>query len=165
MKRDLYSEVSARIIAELATGAVPWVKPWSTMPGCNHPHNAATGRPNSGCNVVLLWMASQSGNWPTLRFLTFKQALDLGGNVRKGEKGTKVYFVKKLLVKDKDAAPDNNGKIVPMMREYTVFNVAQCDGLPPKILTPSAKAPRNHDARDTLADEFMAATGAFFIGL
>jgi antirestriction protein ArdC len=160
MERNLYADVTARILAELATGAVPWVKPWSAMPGCNHPHNACTGRPYSGCNVVLLWMATQKNNWPTMRYLTFKQAIELGGNVRKGEKGTKVYFVKRLNIKDKDAGPDEKGKVVPMMKEYTVFNVAQCDGLPPKILQPSAKASRNKDMRDGLADEFMAATKA-----
>jgi antirestriction protein ArdC len=157
--RDIYSEVTARIVAELETGAVPWVKPWSAMPGCNHPHNAGTGRPYSGCNVVLLWMATQKHNWPTMRFLTFNQAKDLGGNVRKGEHGTKVYFVKQLRVADK-TKPDGDGKIIPMMREYTVFNVAQCDGLPPKILQPGAKASRNHDARDDVADAFMTATKA-----
>jgi hypothetical protein len=44
-KRDLYSEVTARILAELETGAAPWVKSWSATPGLNHPHNAATDRP------------------------------------------------------------------------------------------------------------------------
>jgi antirestriction protein ArdC len=60
MRRDLYSEVSRRILAELETGAAPWVKPWSQTPGMNHPHNAATGRPYSGCNVVLLWLAAKA---------------------------------------------------------------------------------------------------------
>src|SRR4029077_2734512 len=106
MKRDLYSEVTARILAELNTGAAPWIKPWSAMPGCNHPHNAATGRPYSGCNVVLLWMATQQGHCHKMRYLQFNQALEFGGNARKGEKGTKVYFVKQLHVKDKDADRD-----------------------------------------------------------
>ena len=56
-KRDLYADVSARIIAELEAGAAPWVKPWSATPGANTPCNAVTNRPYSGCNVVLLWMA------------------------------------------------------------------------------------------------------------
>jgi len=59
-KRDLYKDVTARILAELAQGAVPWIKPWSATPGRNHPHNAATNRPYSGCNVVLLWMTDMS---------------------------------------------------------------------------------------------------------
>jgi hypothetical protein len=95
MKRELYAEVSARIIAELEAGAAPWVKPWSASPGANTPCNAVSNRPYSGCNVVLLWMAQAAG-YRTPRFLTFKQALELGGNVRKGERGTKVYFVKQL---------------------------------------------------------------------
>ena len=110
MKRDLYAEVSTRIVAELEAGAAPWVKPWSASPGANTPCNAATIRPYSGCNVVLLWMAQAAG-YRTPRFLTFKQALELGGNVRKGERGTRVYFVKQLQVNDQGAddsssAPD-----------------------------------------------------------
>src|SRR5258705_7185552 len=61
MKRDLYAEVSARIIAELEAGAAPWIKPWSATPGANTPCNAASNRPYSGCNVILLWMAQAAG--------------------------------------------------------------------------------------------------------
>src|SRR5436309_7974171 len=61
MKRDLYAEVSMRIVAELEAGAAPWVKPWSATPGANTPCNAVSNRPYSGCNVVLLWMAQASG--------------------------------------------------------------------------------------------------------
>jgi antirestriction protein ArdC len=102
MKRDLYAEVSARIVAELEAGAAPWIKPWSATPGGNTPRNAVSSRPYSGCNVILLWMAQAAG-YRTPRFLTFKQALELGGNVRKGERGTKVYFVKQLQVRDQAA--------------------------------------------------------------
>src|ERR1700751_1214657 len=98
MKRDLYAEVSTRFVAELEAGAAPWVKPWSATAGMNTPCNAVSNRPYSGCNVVLLWMAQEAG-YRTPRFLTFKQALELGGNVRRGEHGTKVYFVKQLQVR------------------------------------------------------------------
>jgi antirestriction protein ArdC len=77
MKRDLYAEVSARIVAELEAGAAPWIKPWSATPGANAPCNAVSNRPYSGCNVVLLWMAQAAG-YRTPRFLTFKQALEIG---------------------------------------------------------------------------------------
>src|SRR4051795_12181141 len=134
MKRDLYADVSTRIIAELEAGAAPWIKPWSASPGANTPCNAATNRPYSGCNVVLLWMAQASGH-RTPRFLTFKQALELGGNVRKGERGTKVYFVKQLQVRDQGADGSTSPRLIPMMREYTVFNVEQCEKLPESIIT------------------------------
>src|SRR5580700_8760262 len=115
MKRDLYAEVSARILAELERGAAPWVKQWSATAGANVPCNAVTNRPYNGCNVVLLWMAQAAG-YRTPRFVTFKQALDLGGNVRKGQHGHRVYFVKQLQVRDKDTAADDEAtRIVPML--------------------------------------------------
>jgi antirestriction protein ArdC len=159
MKRDLYEAVSARIVAELETGAAPWIKPWSSTPGANMPCNAATNRPYSGCNVVLLWMAQAAG-YRTPRFLTFKQALDLGGHIRKGERGTKVYFVKQLKVSDKDADDDITTRIVPLLRDYTVFNVDQCENLPERIAAPGAVKPRNSDERSAAIDEFLACTGA-----
>ena len=114
MKRDLYAEVSARIVAELEAGAAPWIKPWSASPGRTRPCNAVSNRPYSGCNVVLLWMAQAAG-YRTPRFLTFKQALELGGNVRKGERGTKVYFVKQLQVRDQGADDNVSARLIPML--------------------------------------------------
>jgi antirestriction protein ArdC len=157
MKRDLYAEVSARIVAELEAGAAPWVKPWSAIPGANTPCNVVSNRPYSGCNVVLLWMAQAAG-YRTPRFLTFKQALELGGNVRRGERGTKVFFVKQLLVRDQDA--DDTTRLIPMMREYTVFNVDQCENLPDSINTGKPIRVRHPDTRDELADDFLRSTGA-----
>jgi antirestriction protein ArdC len=158
MKRDLYAEVSARIIAELETGAAPWIKPWSTTPGANVPCNAVSNRPYSGCNVILLWMARAAG-YRALRFLTFKQALELGGHVRKGERGTKLYFVKQLEVQE-DLDGNSQARLVPIMREYTVFNVDQCDGLPDIVTAGQPMRVRNPDARDDLADQFLRSTGA-----
>jgi antirestriction protein ArdC len=158
MRRDLYAEVSARIIAELERGAAPWVKPWSVTPGQNVPQNAFTNRPYSGCNVILLWLARNRG-WTTPRFLTFKQAQEAGGNVRRGEHGTKVYFVKQLQVRDGDGE-EAETRLIPMLREYTVFNVDQCEGLPDGIRVGKPMRVRNPDTRDALADDFMRCTGA-----
>lgn len=163
MKRDLYTDVSARILAELETGTVPWVKPWRATPGLNQAHNAITSRPYSGVNIVLLWMAMQRNpNWTVPRFLTFKQALALGGNVRKGEHGTKVYFVKRLIVRDKSepSNSDDARRTFSMLREYTVFNIAQCEKLPDRVVTPKPIKPRNNDARNEDIDAFLKATGA-----
>jgi antirestriction protein ArdC len=102
----------------------------------------------------------QAAGYRTPRFLTFKQALELGGNVRKGEHGTKVYFVKQLQVRDKGADDDAATRLVPMLREYTVFNVDQCENLPARIMTLGEAKRRNADERDATIDEFLAATGA-----
>lgn len=139
MKRDLYAEVSTRIVSELEAGAAPWIKPWSATPGTTVPCNAVSNRPYSGSNAVLLWMAQAAG-FRTPRYLTFKQALELGGHVRKGERGTKIHFVKQLQVRDEDN--DTVTRIVP------------------RIAAPGAVKPRNSDERSAAIDEFLACTGA-----
>jgi antirestriction protein ArdC len=157
MKTDMYKEVSDRIARELENGAAPWVKPWSATPGANIPCNAVSNRPYSGCNVLLLWTARERG-WPTPRFLTFKQAKEAGGTVRAGEKGEHVFFVKRIVVKDKKTEED---KSISMMRVYSVFNVAQCDGLPESIVKGKhIEAPKNTEERCALADSFVATLGA-----
>ena len=159
MKRDIYSEVSARIILELERGAAPWVKPWSATAGNNVPCNAVTNRPYSGCNVLLLWMAQAAG-YRSPRYVTFKQALDLGGNVRKGEHGTRVCFVKQLQVRSEKVEHEDAVRLVPMLREYTVFNVDQCENLPEAVYATAGARMRNPDSRDQLADDFLCSTGA-----
>jgi antirestriction protein ArdC len=108
--RDLYGEVSARIVAELERGAAPWIKPWSATAGQNVPQNALTNRPYSGCNVILLWLTRNRG-WATPRFLTYRQAQETGGHVRAGERGTKVYFVKQLQVND-NSEPETEPRLI-----------------------------------------------------
>jgi antirestriction protein ArdC len=102
---------------------------------------------------------AQATGYATPRFLTFKQASELGGNVRRGERGTKVYFVKQLQVRD-SADDEAAMRVVPMMREYTVFNVDQCEDLPARITAPGEFKPRNADQRDVTIDEFLAESGA-----
>lgn len=159
--RNLYQEVSERIAHELETGALPWVKPWSQTPGRNVSVNAISNRAYSGCNAFLLWMIRH----PNPRYLTFKQAKEAGGTVRKGEHGIPVYFVKHLYAKG-DTMRDGRvtDRNISMLRQYTVFNVAQCDGLPDRVIHGPAGAPvpvaPNADTRDATIDEFIAATGA-----
>jgi antirestriction protein ArdC len=160
MKRNLQEEVTARIVAELEAGAAPWITPWSATPAANVLRNAVSNRPYSGCNVVLLWMAQAAG-YRTPSYLTFKQALELGGWVRaKGERGSKIYFVKQLQVPDKGADDDTATRVVPVLREYVVFNVDQCENLPERIVAPGVVKPRNSDERSAAIDEFLACTGA-----
>jgi antirestriction protein ArdC len=79
-----------------------------------------TNRPYSGCNVLLLWMAQTAG-YRTPRFLTFKQALELGGNVRRGEHGTKVYFVKQLQVHDNGSDDNSATRLVVQHRRHALL--------------------------------------------
>jgi antirestriction protein ArdC len=93
------------------------------------------------------------------RATNIQQALELGGHVRKGERGTKVYFVKRLEVKE-DTEGNSPTRLIPKMREYTVFNVDQCESLPDSVTTGKAMRVCNPDQRDELADEFLRSTGA-----
>jgi antirestriction protein ArdC len=95
---NLYQEVTDRIIAELEAGRVPWVQPWdSSQTALGLPANAATGRHYSGVNILILWAAAIGKAYPSQRWLTFRQALDLGGAVRKGERGTTVVYADRFV--------------------------------------------------------------------
>jgi antirestriction protein ArdC len=156
--RNLRHEVTLRILTELEAGVLPWRKPWSATPGFNTPCNAVTRREYNGVNRILLLMRSK--RWPMPRFLTFKQALELGGHVRKGEHGTKIYFVKDLKFAEQIVGEDEpDVRAVHLLREYTVFNVAQCDDLPAKVVEPPTPKPRHGDARNPDIEEFLTATG------
>lgn len=124
MKKSIYEVITERFIEMLENGVVPWRKPWS---GGGFPVNAQTGRAYSGSNVFLLSCAPYASN----KWLTYKQSLALGGNVRRGERGFPVVYWNFL------EKADGNGDVkkLPLLRYYTVFNVEQiagceqCDGL------------------------------------
>lgn len=138
-RENLYDEVTRRICAELEQGRLPWVQPWGengTGPGaCTAclPRNAASSRPYSGINVLLLWGAAQEQGFASQGWLTFRQALAAGGNVRKGEKGTGVVYADRFTPeaeKSRAAKTGEDAKSIAFLKRFTVFNVAQCEGLP-----------------------------------
>jgi antirestriction protein ArdC len=124
-RRDIEAEVTARMISALERGTVPWQRPW-TSSGMM-PTSAATGKPYRGVNVWLTSLAADERGYSSPYWLTYRQAEELGGSVRKGEKGTLVVFWKLLAVKD-ETEPDGV-KRVPLLRHYFVFNLDQCDGV------------------------------------
>lgn len=157
MARDLYQTVTDRIVAKLEAGTAPWVQPYSRK-AQGLPCNAVTNRPYSGINILLYYM-SQAAGYARPRFLTFKQAKAAGGFVKKGEKGMALFFFKPMVSKDKATGEDKKWAI---LREYTVFNVAQCENLPDRITNGEYVAPLNKDQRETAADGFIKASGADF---
>src|SRR5262249_57376476 len=99
-RTSLYQEITDKIIAELEVGRVPWVQPWGTAAAkasLAMPKNAATQRQYSGINVVILWGAVIERGFSAQSWLTFRQALGLGGNVRKGERGTTAVYADRFL--------------------------------------------------------------------
>ncbi len=131
---SLYSQVTARIVAELEVGRVPWVQPWRTgrSAGVALPRNAATGRAYSGINVLVLWSALAKDGWPSHHWLTFRQALGAGGAVRKGERGTSIVYTERFVPESEKTRARDTGEEargIAFLKRFTVFNVAQVDGL------------------------------------
>jgi len=160
-RSNLYDDITSKIIAELERGRLPWVQPWGT-PAAKAPlaipRNAATSRQYSGINILILWGAVVQHGFPTQHWLTFRQALSLGGNVRKGERGTTVVYADRLTPEDEERRAReagegeadqgslrgsdhrSNGRI-PFLKRFTVFNAAQCEGLPGDIAVEAPPPP------------------------
>jgi antirestriction protein ArdC len=154
--RNLHSEITARILTALKAGTVPWRQPWTAQASGGMPRNAITGRAYSGANVVMCWLTAQERGYTSPRWLTFKQALEAGGSVRKGEKGTSVIFVSTFAKANEDGEIRN----VPFLKAFTIFNVAQCDGLPDHVTGNKPAPVRNPDERDATAEAFVRSTNA-----
>ncbi len=122
-KKSAYDIITDRIIAALDAGIVPWRKPWTLSPGTRP--QSIVGRAYSGINALVLGLSGYTDP----RWLTFKKAGDLGGNVIKGEKGTPIVFWKKMSRVDENEAGEKVIKPFMMLRYYTVFNVEQCEEL------------------------------------
>ena len=99
-RASLYDEITDKIIAELEAGRVPWVQPWGTAAAkapLAMPKNASTDRQYSGVNILILWGAAIERGFTGQSWLTFRQALSLGGHVRKGERGTTVVYADRFV--------------------------------------------------------------------
>ncbi len=161
-KPSLYDDVTAQIVRELEAGAVPWVKPWASSGApLGMPRSAATRRPYSGINVLILWDALLRRGYASQEWLTFRQALALGGNVRKGERGVTICYADSFVPRaERESAGqgDEDPKRVPFLKRFTVFNIEQCEGLPPEIVAPPK--PIAAQGRHNAAEALIAATGA-----
>ncbi|WP_422344973.1 ArdC family protein [Parasphingorhabdus sp.] len=162
-KLSLYDEVTAQIIAQLEEGVFPWVKPWNAGNAVTGlPRNAISGRQYSGINILILWGAVIDGGYPSQDWLTFRQALAAGGCVRKGEKGRTIFYADRFTPDDERQKQGEGDKprSIPFLKRFTVFNAAQCDGLPERLTAEPAPLPQRelHDQAEVLID----ATGADF---
>ncbi len=126
MKVDVYAEVSARMIDALEEGLVPWRKPWTAM-GAHR--NLVSGRDYRGINVFLTALSAMRGGYAHPLWVTMKQANQLGGRVRPGERGTMVVFWQpRVDVKKNDAGEEERVHRL-VFKKYYVWNVEQVDGL------------------------------------
>ncbi len=165
-RETIYQEVTDRIVAELEAGRVPWVQPWGTpqaKAGLGLPRNARTERTYSGINILILWGEVIAKSFACQNWLTFRQAKELGGSVRKGARGTTVCYADRFIPKaelERARETGDEPEAVPFLKRYTVFNVDQCDGLPERVHAGAAPLPE----RETIphAERLIEATGADF---
>jgi antirestriction protein ArdC len=161
MKTDIYQRVTNQIVASLETGIRPWMKPWSGEHAAGRITRPlrSNGVPYQGINVLMLWGAAMEKGYSAPIWMTFKQALALGGAVRKGEHGSLVVYASSFTRTEADDKGEESAKDIPFLKSYTAFNVEQIDGLPAHYLAP-AEPRLDPVQRIDHAERFFAATGA-----
>jgi antirestriction protein ArdC len=173
-RTTLYQDITDTIIAGLEQGRVPWVQPWGGVRApLGFPRNAATGRAYSGINILMLWCAVAERGFSGQTWLTFRQALKLGAQVRKGEKGTTVVYADRFIPyreRTRAAETGDEPEAIPFLKRFTVFNADQCEDLPADLAPPPAAPPENlilpqAEAliRATGADIRIGGTRAFYV--
>ncbi|NHT77662.1 DUF1738 domain-containing protein [Rhizobiaceae bacterium CRRU44] len=160
-RSDIYTRITDRIVAALEQGVRPWMKPWSvanTQGRISRPlrHN---GLPYSGMNVLLLWSEGIARGFSSPMWMTFKQALELGAAVRKGETGSTVVFASRFIKSESDGQGNEVDREIPFLKAYSVFNIEQIDGLPDRYYE-QPLAVLDPVERIDQADRFFRNTGA-----
>lgn len=157
---DLYARVTQSIIADLEQGVRTWTKPWSIdhLAGRITRPLRYNGEPYSGINVVLLWSEAVAKGYSQPTWMTFRQALALGGNVRKGERGSTIVYANTVHRTEVDGAGQEVERDIPFLKAYTVFNLDQIEGLPSPVKP--VLEPLSPIQRIDHAEAFFTATGA-----
>lgn len=161
-RTTIYEHVTSRLVSEMEQGRFPWVKPWdSGGAALGLPRSAATRKTYSGINILILWDAVMTRAFASQEWLTLRQCNELGGHVRKGERGTTACYADSFIPKaerDRACREGENPNKVPFLKRFTLFNIEQCEGLPAHIVAP----PTPHPTDDlwTRGDALAAATGA-----
>lgn len=161
-RQDVYSRITNQIVTALEQGVKPWTQPWNAAHAAGHVsrplrHN---GQPYAGINVLTLWATAMTAHYAAPIWMTFKQAIELDGHVRKGEKGSPVVYADTMRRTETDDATGNEAeRVIPFLKAYTVFNVEQIDGLPAHFYA-RAETIRNPDQRIADAEAFFSATRA-----
>lgn len=136
-RRDVYQDVTDRIIAQLEAGIFPWAQPWDSAKAnpiagsFGLPSNPTTGAFYSGINVLLLWMAGTAAGFSTQRWMTLKQANGIGATVRKGERSIQIVHCGSYVPKGERVRAQNEDRdpgASRFIKFFNVFNVDQIDG-------------------------------------
>ena len=150
--------ITAAIVERLEAGTRPWVQPW-TDASVARPLRAC-GTPYRGINVLWLWMAAEGAGHASPFWMTYRQSQLLGGQVRKGERGTVAIFYRAYKQEDADEGDDAAASQARrVLKSFTVFNACQIDGLPDRFFPEPRRLPSPTE-RDRALDCFFAAVPA-----
>ena len=160
-KTDFYTRITNSIVAELEQGVRPWFKPWNAEHAAGRitrplRHN---GQPYRGINVLMLWGEAMTQGFVCPIWMTYKQASELGGQVRKGEHGSLVVYANRITRTETDASGEEVDREIPFLKGYTVFNCEQIDGLPGHF-TAAAAPVLDPVQRIAQAETFFGNSGA-----
>jgi antirestriction protein ArdC len=161
LKTDVYTRITNRIVADLETGTRPWLRPWNAEHAAGRitrplRHN---GAPYRGINVLTLWMETTTRGFACPIWMTYKQAIGLGGQVRKGEHGSLVVYADRITRTETNEQGEETERGIPFLKGYTVFNCDQIDGLPSQYYARD-ETPRDALPRIEHAEAFFANTKA-----
>ncbi len=161
-RKDCYTEITNAIIADLEKGIRPWVRPWAAGAAapCRPLRNNA--EPYRGINVLWLWRAAAIAGYTSPYWFTFRQALEFGAHVRKGEKASLVVYANLYTKTEEDDDREPKERQIPFLKAYSVFNADQIENIPPQFTPRAATVDESNFDHwpNAQAQEFFANTGA-----
>ncbi|TIV14258.1 MAG: DUF1738 domain-containing protein [Mesorhizobium sp.] len=155
--KDTYQRITDTIVEQLDAGTKPWIRPWRGSVRHSLIPRRATGEAYRGVNVLMLWVSGQMFGYEENTWMTYRQAQDLGGQVRKGEKGTLVVKYGTFTPQERE---DDEDRSIPYLKGYTVFNVEQIENLPDRFVSPAEELPSVPVPHMETVEAFVGNTGA-----
>ncbi len=155
--KDTYQRITDAVIEQLEAGTKPWIRPWRGNSRGSLVPRRVTGEAYRGINVLMLWLASELAGYEENTWLTYRQAQEFGGQVRKGEKGALVVKYGTFAPKERE---DDDDRGIPYLKGYTVFNVEQIENLPQEFYRPAEALPTAQVPHLEAVETFVRNTGA-----
>lgn len=155
--KDTYQRITDAVVEQLEAGTKPWIRSWRGNSRGSLVPRRATGEAYRGINVLMLWLSSELAGYAENTWMTYRQAQDLGGQVRKGEKGALVVKYGTFAPKERE---DDGDRGIPYLKGYTVFNVEQIENLPMGFDRPAAELPTTPVPHLQNVEAFVRNTGA-----
>ena len=148
--QEICERITQAVVAELERGVMPWSQPWTAAGSASRPimprrHSGARYR---GINVLILWAETQEAGYRSPYWMTFKQALEYGACVRKGERGTQIVYANRVTRTETNSEGEDVERNFSFLKSYTVFNAEQIEGLPERFHVPAPQPVEAPEARD-----------------